>query len=231
MISTACSRRSRHQTDRSSPMLSSTSPGVLAAATFHGPSQSFAEMLSKLIATASASLDSDRATARDCIQRAGDLLRVFRKERLQAIAQQTVDPTHGFHQPSGRHSGMPIESKLPQGGLAPWQLRRAKEILNAHIVGSVSIAHLAAECGLSTCHFARSFRDSMGISPHRWLMHRRVERATELLRQSPLSIIDIALSCGFADQSHLTRVFRSVHGSAPGRWRRAAKSDRPPAPG
>jgi AraC-like DNA-binding protein len=125
--------------------------------------------------------------------------------------------------------GMHIESKLPQGGLAPWQLRRAKEILSAHIVGSISIAHLAAECGLSTCHFARSFRHSTGISPHRWLMHRRVDRATELLKQSRLSIIDIALSCGFADQSHLTRVFTSVHGSAPGRWRRAAKSDRPPA--
>ena len=209
-------------------MLSSTSPGVLAAAAFHGPSQSFdAEMLSKLIATASASLDTDRATAKDCIQRASDLLQVFRKERLQSIAQQTVHRAQSFHQPSGGHSR--IESKLPQGGLAPWQLRRAKEILNANIVGYISIAHLAAECGLSTCHFARSFRHSTGISPHRWLMHRRVERATELLKQSRLSIIDIALSCGFADQSHLTRVFTSVHGSAPGRWRRAAKSDRSPA--
>jgi AraC family transcriptional regulator len=119
------------------------------------------------------------------------------------------------------YGGMRIESK-PQRGLAPWQLRRAKEILSAHIVGSVSVAQLAAECRLSTCHFARSFRHSAGISPHRWLMHRRVERATELLEHSRLSITDIALSCGFADQSHLTRVFRSVHGSAPGRWRRAA---------
>jgi transcriptional regulator GlxA family with amidase domain len=211
-------------------MWSSTSRGVLASAALHGPSQSFdAEMLSKLIATASASLDSDRATAKDCIRRAGDLLEVFRKERLHPTAQQTLNRTQRFHQLGARHSGMHIESKLPQGGLAPWQLRRAKEILSAHIVGSISIAHLAAECGLSTCHFARSFRHSTGISPHRWLMHRRVDRATELLKQSRLSIIDIALSCGFADQSHLTRVFTSVHGSAPGRWRRAAKSDRPPA--
>lgn len=211
-------------------MLSSTSPGVLAAAAFHEPSQSFdGEMLSKLIATASASLDSDRATAKDCIQRAADLLQVFRKERMQSTAQQTAERTQGFHQLSGRHSGMRIESQLPKGGLAPWQLRRAKEILRAHMVGSISIAQLAAECRLSTCHFARSFRHSTGISPHRWLMHRRVERATELLKQSPLPITEIALSCGFADQSHLTRVFTSVHGSAPGQWRRAAKSDRPPA--
>jgi transcriptional regulator GlxA family with amidase domain len=210
-------------------MLSSTSPGVLTAAEFHGPSQSFdAEMLSRLIATASASLDSDRATAKDCIQRAGDLLQIFRKERLQSTAKPMVDRAERSHQLSGDRSGLRIESKLLQGGLAPWQLRRAKEILNAHIVGSISIAHLAAECGLSTCHFARSFTHSTGIAPHRWLMHRRVERATELLKQSRLSIIDVALSCGFADQSHLTRVFRSVLGSAPGRWRRAAKCDGPP---
>jgi AraC-like DNA-binding protein len=198
----------RHQDNRSSSMLSSTSPGVLAAAVFHRPSQSFdGEMLSKLIATVSASLDSDRATAKDCIQRAADLLQVFRKERLQSAARHTARRAQ--------------KSKPPQGGLAPWQLRRAKDILSAHIVGSVSIAQLAAECGLSTCHFARSFRHSTGISPHRWLMHRRVERAMGLLKQSRLPIIEIALSCGFADQSHFTRVFTSMHGSAPGRWRRA----------
>ncbi len=107
------------------------------------------------------------------------------------------------------------------GGLAPWQERRAKEMMSEGLRVEVPLAHLAAECGLSVRHFARAFRKSMGVPPHRWLLRRRVDRAMSLLRGSTLSLAEIALTCGFADQSHFTRVFARMTGMGPGAWRRA----------
>ncbi|QND48431.1 helix-turn-helix transcriptional regulator [Rhizobium lusitanum] len=104
------------------------------------------------------------------------------------------------------------------GGLTPWQLRRARDTINARLDRDVSLAQLASDCGLSTSHFARAFARSTGIPPHRWLMQRRVDRAKELMRKgTPLA--EIALMCGFSDQSHLTRVFSQSEGLTPGRWR------------
>ncbi|WP_080761231.1 AraC family transcriptional regulator [Rhizobium rhizogenes] len=104
------------------------------------------------------------------------------------------------------------------GGLTPWQLRRARDTINARLDRDVSLAQLASNCGLSTSHFARAFARSTGIPPHRWLMQRRVDRAKELMRKgTPLA--EIALMCGFSDQSHLTRVFSQSVGLTPGRWR------------
>jgi AraC-like DNA-binding protein len=61
----------------------------------------------------------------------------------------------------------------------------------------------------------------MGIAPHNWLLTRRIEVAKEQLRSSQLSLSDVALACGFADQSHFTRVFTRMVGVSPGAWRRA----------
>ncbi|WP_245472041.1 AraC family transcriptional regulator [Rhizobium jaguaris] len=95
------------------------------------------------------------------------------------------------------------------GGLTPWQLRRARDTINARLDQDVSLAQLASDCGLSTSHFARAFARSTGIPPHRWVMQRRVDRAKELMRTgTPLA--EIALMCGFSDQSHLTRVFFAI---------------------
>jgi transcriptional regulator GlxA family with amidase domain len=107
-----------------------------------------------------------------------------------------------------------------QGGLARWQERRARELLIAQVGGRVSVQEIAAACGLSRGHFSTAFKRSMGQTPHRWLMSVRVEKAKSLLLQSPLSISEIATDCGFADQSHLTRVFTAEVGAAPGGWRR-----------
>lgn len=100
-------------------------------------------------------------------------------------------------------------------------MRRATEILAANLDGGVSLKEVAQECRLSTSHFSHAFRITMGVAPHKWLLTRRVEVAKEKLRdgQSPLS--DIALACGFTDQSHLTRVFTRTVGLSPGAWRRA----------
>jgi AraC family transcriptional regulator len=119
------------------------------------------------------------------------------------------------------YGGMRPLSRLPRGGLAPWQVRRAKEILSASLDGHVPLKDVAMECRLSVSHFSRAFRRSMGVAPHKWLTTRRVEVAKEKLRDGRLSLFDVALACGFADQSHLTRVFTRMVGVSPGAWRRA----------
>jgi AraC family transcriptional regulator len=119
------------------------------------------------------------------------------------------------------YGGMRPVSGPVRGGLAPWQERRAKEILSANLDGSVPLKEVARECRLSVSHFSRAFRRSMGVAPHNWLLMRRVEVAKEQLRDRRLSLSDVALACGFADQSHLTRVFTGIVGVSPGAWRRA----------
>lgn len=109
---------------------------------------------------------------------------------------------------------------LGKGMLAPWQERRAKERIEAQIGGDLSLADLAAECGLSVGYFARAFKVTTGVPPYQWLLNRRVERAKHLLSQSELSIVEIAFACGFADQSHLTRIFSRMTGTSPASWRR-----------
>jgi AraC-like DNA-binding protein len=107
-----------------------------------------------------------------------------------------------------------------RGGLAPWQERRAKDLLLANMDGRVGLADLAREAGLSRSHFARAFRNTTGIPPHKWLLARRLELAQELLRKSTLSLEEVALRCGFSDQSHFTRVFSKAMLVSPGEWRR-----------
>jgi AraC-like DNA-binding protein len=122
------------------------------------------------------------------------------------------------------YGGLRIVSRHQRGGLAPWQERRAKELLNAHLNGDVSIHLLADECGLSRGHFSRAFRQSTGLSPHQWLMKRRVEVAQTLLADPSRPLLDVAQACGFSDQSHFTRVFARRTGVSPGAWRRGLKS-------
>jgi AraC family transcriptional regulator len=117
------------------------------------------------------------------------------------------------------YGGMRSVSRIPLGRLAPWQERRAKEIISANL-GGVPLADMARECRLSTSHFTRAFRHTVGMPRHKWLLSRRIELAKEKLRDGRSSISDVALECGFSDQSHLTRVFTRLAGMTPGAWRR-----------
>lgn len=97
---------------------------------------------------------------------------------------------------------------------------RAKDMLLASLREDASVADIAEACNLSRSYFIKAFRQTVGTTPHRWLLEQRVQKAQELLRAPGRSITDIALLCGFADQAHMTRVFTSVVGMAPGAWRR-----------
>lgn len=118
------------------------------------------------------------------------------------------------------HNVVSLQPPAARGGLAPWQLRRAKEMLLSRLDEPISLAELARACSLSPGHFARAFRQTTGQPPHRWLMEQRIEKAKQLLVGKTLSLAQIAQTCGFADQSHFTRVFAQLVRSSPGQWRR-----------
>ncbi len=90
----------------------------------------------------------------------------------------------------------------------------------SHLADDVGLDTLAAIADLSPKHFARAFRQSTGMPPHRWLIERRIDRAKALLRTADLSLAEISLACGFADQSHFTAAFRKLVGFTPGGYRR-----------
>jgi AraC family transcriptional regulator len=104
------------------------------------------------------------------------------------------------------------------GGLAPWQERRAKAMLDdpgaAH-----NLAEVAEACGVSLAHFSRAFRSTVGVSPWAWHQERRLSRAEALMRDHSLTLTHIAAATGFTDQSHLTRTFTAKRGMSPHRWR------------
>jgi AraC family transcriptional regulator len=118
------------------------------------------------------------------------------------------------------YGGMQSTARLIKGGLALWQERRAKEMMAADLNGTIPLLEIATACGLSSGHFARAFRKSTGLAPHAWMLSARVERAAVMLGQPGLSLSEIALACGFADQSHFGRVFTQRTGLSPGAWRR-----------
>ena len=137
--------------------------------------------------------------------------RIFVDHVLHAAAAHLLKQYAGIDKPTARL----------RGGLAPWQQKKAIELLSENLDGDLSLADVAAECGLSAGHFSRAFARSMGTSPHRWLAAQRVNKAKELLTESRLSLTEIANVSGFGDQSHFTRVFSQAMGVSPGAWRRS----------
>jgi AraC-like DNA-binding protein len=118
------------------------------------------------------------------------------------------------------YGGIKVAPSIVRGGLAPWQLHRATEILKAHLDGEIALSQVARECKLSVSHFVRAFKQTIGQPPYRWLLQQRIEAAKELLLHSGLPMVEIALKCGFADQACFIRAFRKLLNTTPGEWRR-----------
>jgi transcriptional regulator of acetoin/glycerol metabolism len=118
---------------------------------------------------------------------------------------------------TSRHVSQPSRTC---GGLSPAALRRIREFVDSHLDRNIDLKTLAATAELSLYHFARTFKQSEGTTPHAFLLERRLAKARELLTDSNLSLSEVALAVGFADQSHLTRRFREIAGVSPGQFRR-----------
>ena len=118
------------------------------------------------------------------------------------------------------YGGVPVAGRKRRGGLAPWQVRRACDLIEAYLDGDPSIASLSRECQVSESYFVRAFHTTVGMPPHRWVMKRRIERAKSLMMSSEHSLAEIAVMCGFVDQSHFSRIFARETSTSPARWRR-----------
>ena len=108
-----------------------------------------------------------------------------------------------------------------RGGLAAWQQRRVVEFIDAHIAEDFPLAALANLVELSTYHFARAFKRSFGIPPHRFHINRRIERARALLSNPRTSVAEVAASVGFSGASAFAATFRRTTGQTPTDYRRA----------
>ena len=110
----------------------------------------------------------------------------------------------------------------PSNGLSQERLKRVHDYVEARLDQRLSLTDLAAVSCLSPYHFSRSFKQAVGVGPQRYITQRRLERAKTLMRRTNLPLALIAQEAGFADQSHLTSVFRREIGVTPGSYRAAA---------
>jgi AraC family transcriptional regulator len=101
------------------------------------------------------------------------------------------------------------------------QMRRVLDLVATNLAKDITLEQMAEAAGMSPFHFSREFRKSVGTSPHRYIVGRRIDRAKKLLSEQNLSILDVSLDCGFKDASHFSRVFRSVVGMTPRDYRAA----------
>jgi len=114
-----------------------------------------------------------------------------------------------------------VEPPVPiRGGLPPARAQKICEYINSNLDKNISLESLAAIAGLSMHHFARAFKQTIGMPPHCYVLQRRIEHAQQMLRNTQLPLSEIALSAGFSDQSHLARHFRRMTGTSPSvvRW-------------
>jgi len=118
------------------------------------------------------------------------------------------------------HKELGREEAPKESGLAPWQLRIAKSYIEENFRQDIGLTELANLTQLSQSRFARGFRISTGLPPYSWTLRRRVEAAERLLASTASPVSEIAVQVGFADQSHLTKVFRKALGTTPAAWRR-----------
>lgn len=111
------------------------------------------------------------------------------------------------------------------GGLAPGIQRRLEDYIDAHLDETIRLRDLAGIARLSDFHFQRSFRESVGVTPHRWITHRRIARA-RLLIQDGVPLSQVATACGFSSQAHLSRTFAASTGIGCRAFRQAIRGGR-----
>jgi len=118
-----------------------------------------------------------------------------------------------------------VQWKLPvvTGGLSPFVLRNVLAFIEENLAQPLTLAELAGQAALSEYHFARMFRQSMGLAPHQYVMQRRMVKAQALISQSRLPLTDIAMACGFSSASHFSNRVKSATGLTPSQLRAAQR--------
>ena len=154
-----------------------------------------------LLNTAKRQLDVNREAARASISRASSLLSVEIKRE---------------HERRPSRVGRPV--------LLGWQIQRVNEYLNGHLNRKIRVSDLSAVVQRSEAHFSRAFKETFGLSPHTYVLQRRLEKASHLMLVSDDRLSDIAVACGMTDQAHLCKIFRQMTGQTPAAWRRERRA-------
>ena len=122
-------------------------------------------------------------------------------------------------------NGMQATDTKAPSALPYRALRRVIERMN-ELGDNLTIEELAKESGYSRTHFLRMFRAATGRTPHNYLVHLRLERAQEMIKKQTVSLIDVAMTCGYSSQSHMTQVFRTILGVTPREYQRQFSGSR-----
>jgi AraC family transcriptional regulator len=186
---------------------------------------------------ASEKIDSPNAT--DIVLQPGECIE---DSIITSIGQTLLPILHkpsAFHQPLVDHllqglcaylalnfGGSSTTNAIVKGTLAPWKQRLVTQMMRERLFEGISVTELADACGLSAGALVRGFKKSTGVSPHQWLLYRRIDLAIELMSDRDASLAQIAFNTGFSDQSHFSRVFAQKMGVAPGAWRKSQVSNR-----
>lgn len=110
--------------------------------------------------------------------------------------------------------------------LPPWQEEIAVTMLSSSEWEPVTISHVAQACGMTATQFTRAFKAHFGVSPKRWRLWQRIEKAKKMMLETTLSLTDIACECGFAEHSHFTHAFVKLIGQSPRAWRQEVQAHR-----
>jgi AraC family transcriptional regulator len=121
----------------------------------------------------------------------------------------------------GRYSAGKVKRSIVKGGLSNQQLATVLELIHGNLRSDLGLADLAQAAYLSPCHFSLAFKRSVGMSPHQYVIRERINRARQLLAEGRLSIIEVANSVGFSNQSHFTETFHRVTGLTPRQFQQA----------
>ncbi|PYS00864.1 MAG: hypothetical protein DMG12_16560, partial [Acidobacteria bacterium] len=133
---------------------------------------------------------------------------------IDTIAQMMAVHLARLHSSRSRPGRMPLVQTI-----SGWRMRRVIEYIEENLDGDLSLQAMAAEVDISPIYLARAFKAAIGQSPHRYVLARRVERAKELLRNTEMPVVDVALSAGFSSQSHLSYWFQRYVGVSPAAYR------------
>jgi AraC family transcriptional regulator len=163
-------------------------------------------MLDDLIAGVRRSLEADPILARDYLDRIAALFSPT-DDAIEAILVPALPPTAAV--------------ETAKGGLTPWQITRVRRHIDESLEQTILVEALASVARLSSGHFCRAFKVSIGETPHAFLIRQRIRRAQTLMLRTTENLSQIASACGLTDQAHLTRLFRRIVGETPLLWRRA----------
>ena len=147
-----------------------------------------------------------------------EMTHAFEAQKLYLESLSTVFGIHLIrHYSNLKLAQRPMHSTA--AGLSPSQLKRVLDYIHDQLESDLSLSQLAQQVGLSRSYFAKQFKQAMHITPHHYINQQRVDRAKQLLKNLAVPIADVAMSCGFSNQSHFTKVFRQQLGITPKAYR------------